>query len=80
MADAQQYIVKKTVLDKVHDLDCLKGEGDKDCKLSADGMNTLNGVVDELLDDAAKRARLNGRVTIMPQDFGVLPKTDERFK
>jgi hypothetical protein len=47
----------------------LKGSG---CNTSGDAFSALNGYVYWLLDQAAKRAKANGRKTVRPHDF-ILP-------
>jgi histone H3/H4 len=40
-----------------------------DGRISSSAYETLNEKVKELIETARERARLNGRVTILPQDF-----------
>jgi histone H3/H4 len=77
MVEMKWLIKKSLVTDSVHENDCAKGSEEKKCLISSDGLETLNGVVEQMLDDAAKRARSNNRVTIKPFDFGVLPKINK---
>lgn len=47
----------------------LKGQ---DCNVASDAFDGLNGVVAWYLEQAAKRAKANGRKTVRPHDFAVM--------
>ena len=76
----RRYINTSQIVKSVHDNDCAKGNERKSCRISGEAIDSLGAVVEQILDDASKRARENNRVTIYPRDLGVLPKTDARFR
>lgn len=76
----EKYLMKSAIEQGIHALDCNEGEGMKACRLGGGVEDALNGIVDQLLDEGAARARANKRITIYPHDLGVLPKIDKRFK
>lgn len=41
----------------------------KDCRVAGDALDGLNGVVSWYLEQAAARAKANGRSTVRPHDF-----------
>lgn len=43
----------------------------KDCNVASDALSGLNGVVEWYLQQAAARAKENGRKTVRPHDFMV---------
>ena len=57
---ATEYLVKSRVLELVKSLNC---------KISSQGIIIVNGRIEKLLKDAAVRAKMNKRITIMPQDI-----------
>lgn len=44
---------------------------DQDCNVASDALTGLNGVVEWYLQQAAARAKQNGRKTVRPHDFMV---------
>lgn len=49
--------------------DCLRGHG---CNVAGDALDSLNGVVQWYCEQAAKRAKSNGRKTVRGHDFCVM--------
>lgn len=45
---------------------------DADCNTAGDALEALNGYVYWLLDQAAKRAKANGRKTVRGHDFMIM--------
>ena len=55
-----EYLVKSRVLKLV---------GSLNCKISSQAIIIVNGRIEQLFKDAAERAKMNKRKTIMPQDI-----------